>query len=128
MNRLEMAAKLFENPKLKARNNMGHIVRVGAEDGYKAIRCIDTEYGYNDILQLVVIHNETWEIIEPVRKLKEFCFGEMYYIWGKDEVNVRKMKSVSSGLNYERGLSTISLEELKGKWTIEGYYEEDNNV
>ena len=23
--------------------------------------------------------------------------------------------------------STITLEELKGKWTIEGYYEEDND-
>ena len=127
MNRLEIAAKLFENPKLKARNNMGHIVHVGAEDGYKAIRCIDTEYGYNDILQLVVIHNETWEIIEPVRKLKEFCFGEMNYMVHKNTISSKLIKSIVSGLDYYRTTADITLEELKGKWTIDGYYEEDDN-
>ena len=124
MNRLEMAKKLFDNPKLKAIRMGKDMVHVRDYGNYKCIAWVSSE----STLQLELQKDEEWEIIEPVRKLKEFCFGEMYYIWVKDEVNVRKIKSVLSGLTYKRGLSTIPLEEYKRKWTIEGYEEDDNNV
>ena len=124
MNRLEMAKKLFENPKLNAKNNFKESL-VSARV-YQQSGCIDIVYDNTlEVLELYYDPDETWEIIEP--KLKEFTFGEMYYIYGNQNINCRKIKSCISGLTYERSLSTIPLEEMKGNWTIEGYYEGDDN-
>ena len=120
VDRLEMARKLFENPKLKSKSNKGRLVKV---NGVNPLWLDDEK---NQIIQLELFEDETWEIIEP--KLKEFCFGELQYILiNKPYISYVNCKSVESGSNLAKLRAETTLEELKGKWTIEGYYEEDDN-
>ena len=117
MNRLEMAQKLFENLKLKARNDKGKIVFAEKRsNGEICIVWLESRF----MVSLYFCLNETWEIIEP--KLKEFSFGEIYHMMYYNNAKIL-ITSISSGRMYG-GLNTeFSIEELKGKWTIEGYYE-----
>lgn len=125
MNRLEMAAKLFENPKLRAKNNFNEIVKVYK---YGKSGLMEIEYESTKEVLNLSLSDESWKIIEPERKLKEFCFGEVYYYYIEGWVKSSEIKSVVTGLHYDRVFSSVSLKELfKGKWTIDGYYEEDEN-
>ena len=60
MDRLEMARKLFENPKLKAKDGKGHLVV--AETLGECRRII---YGRGNTLALALslVEGESWEII-----------------------------------------------------------------
>ena len=123
VDRLKMARKLFENPKLKAYNNYGGAVYVrhGNEKDYskndKCLVWINQKY-----VDMCIVEGETWEIAEP--KLKEFCFGEFYYLWNTEALSTNNIKSCVTGLSYARTFSQITLAEFKGKWTIEGYFED----
>ena len=129
MNRIEMAKMLFENPKLKAKDNKGNIVFCCVHNGCcKKIKFEDSDYN----LMLMSDCNESWEIIEPPRKLKEMCHGEAMYHYHND---------TPRGNNYEKNIYTYDvksvltgntiakrdniLEEYKGLWTIEGIFEEE---
>ena len=129
MNRLEMAQRLFDNPKLKAKDNKGNIVFCDVRDGYyKKIKLEDSDYN----LMLMSDCNEEWEIIEPPRKLKEMTFGEVYYHYQNDTPRGKgyetsicsyEMKSVLTGNTLATRSKT--LEEYTGNWTIEGMFEEE---
>ena len=124
MDRLEMARKLFENPKLKAINSFGvkvHVKKVIEEDA----EWFDLVWTMRDFtMDMIINRDETWEIIEP--KLKEFCFGEIIYLCKKGGIYTGNIKSVETGSSYLK--RDLILEEYKGKWTIEGYYEEVDNA
>jgi len=119
MNRLEMAQKLFKNPKLEARSNFDEEAYVQSYSSSKRIA-----YKHNHkMVGMYCDSDEVWEIIEP--KLKEFTFGEMIHILFKSlSVVCSQCKSVVTNLDYTRDMNKISIEEYDGKWTIEGYYEE----
>ena len=123
MNRLEMAAKLFDNPKLKAIRMGKDMVHVRDYGNYKCIAWVSSE----STLQLELQKDEEWEIIEP--KLNAFCFGEAMWMYAKAKCYKADIKSLVSGETMEiKWLESVTFEEMKGNWTIEGYYEEDNNV
>ena len=119
MNRLEMAQKLFENPKLKAKDGKGHLVVVETLG-----ECRRIIYGSGNILVLALslVEGESWEIIEP--KLKEFDFGEAYHIYYLEPFQPKIKSCVSGEIYDDEDMGKQTLEELKGKWTIEGYYED----
>jgi hypothetical protein len=122
MNRLEMAAKLFENPKREAKDNKGNTYMPYKENG--RIEIINKRN--KSSLSLTYIEGEAWEIIEPERKLKEFDFAEAYYIYRNiKDVYVSYLQSVKTGKRYKT-FYNLDLDVLKGKWTIDGYYEEDD--
>lgn len=122
MDRLEMARKLFVNPKLKAFNNYGGTVCVELGNGSeytKSDKCLKwTNERYVD---MCIIEGESWEIIEP--KLKEFCYGEMYYMFTKNSIDCGKIKSCLTGRDFNREDFELTRDEYVNKWTIEGYYE-----
>ena len=135
MNQLEMLQALMENPKRKAqqiKNCLGH----GVNGSYKLyvdnINRVVWSDSHNPFTFFVANEKSEWEIIEPERKLKEMCFGEVYYEWALyGGVQARDVRSMLSGLDYERNfyertLSQISREEMMGKWTIEGIYEDES--
>lgn len=123
MDRLEMARELFKNPKLRAEDTdcadsmVG--VRKSKEPNVHGNEIYNVKYGFT--LHLGEGLNETWKIIKP--KLKEFCFGEAMYIYANN-INL-DVRSVVTGLFINRPIADISLEEFKGKWTVDGYYEEE---
>ncbi len=122
MNRLEMFAKLIENPKRKAKNNDGETAVLR-----KNHKSFEVSYEFSgDILHLILYDDETWGIIEPDKKLKEFCYGEaMWMYFNGDNIHTNKINSCISGKCMPASLCTMSLEEFKGKWTIDGYYEDE---
>ena len=121
MNRLEMAHKLFEFPDDIAREKLGSIVY--AEYNSDGVITLYWQKSRNEV-SLQYYPNEVWEIIEPKKKLKEFDFGEAYHIY-YSESSQPKIKSCVSGKIYDdEDMGEQTLEELKGKWTVEGYYED----
>ena len=124
MDRLEMGMKLFKNPKLRAVdtdcNDSEVGVRKSTEPHVIGNEIYNIKHGFT--LKLSDGTNETWKIIEP--ELKEFDFGEAYHIYYSEPFQP-KIKSCVSGEIYEdEDMGKQTLEELKGKWTIEGYYED----
>jgi hypothetical protein len=119
MNRIEMAKRLFENPKLKARDSRGNIVFVKHFANSKYIR-YETN---NHDLELAIEDGENWEIVSP--KLKEFTFGEMCVMYYNKALCLapQEINSVVSGRDFTKSLSDYSTEELDGKWTINEIYE-----
>ena len=133
MNQLEMLGKLMENDKRKAR-------MIKDNKGSESLGCyISTMLVVNEegrvawmqgkSFYIVSVNDKSeWEIIEPKRKLKEMCFGEAYFeVFVNDKAPCRDLKSVLSGLSYERTLSQIPIEEMRGLWTIKGIYEESED-
>jgi hypothetical protein len=115
MNTLEMLGKLVENPKRKAK-----------AAGSDFIWEVD---GYGFVLNFNVDDERQWEIIEPQRKLKEMCFGEAYREWVlSNNQDARSMRSVLSGLDFSRSMREIPKEEMMGKWTYEGVYEDEGGA
>ena len=129
MNRIEMAQRLFNDPKLKAKDEDGDIVCCKVfKNGHKVIKWESDE----DTLCLCDNKKETWEIIEPQRKLKEMTFGEAMYHFNNDthrgndynaNIDASEVVSILTGETLE--MFTRSLEVYSGLWTIKGIYEEE---
>ena len=133
MNQLEMLQALMENPYRMAKmikSTDGN--NVAFKDALLAVndnKQVIWKKSLNKFVFCIDDNKSKWEIIEPKRKLKEMCFGEAYHWWSiKDDVNSRDVKSVSSGLSYgERYNYCIPKEEMMGKWTIKGIYDESED-
>ena len=121
MNRIEMAQKLLENPKLRATNGKYEVYCDVCEDyGTSVIRRNDKHW------MLTLSENgEDWEIIEPPKKLKQMSYGEVMWHY-KNSIFVKfkslqEIKSVETGRTFN--VNDLTLEEYTGLWTIDGIYE-----
>jgi hypothetical protein len=122
MNRLEMAKELLNNKKLKAKNNKGAEVYVAKTGESYTIRwCED-----NEVLIFLELKNETWEIIKPKQKLKEFDISEIIYVYSNTILDEDDCISLVTNKTYNRNFKNMTLDELRGKWVIKGYYEKED--
>jgi hypothetical protein len=121
MNRMQMAQRLFIDPNLRAKNNLGNVVKTKRIIEFEEERLdIVWEKEEDCTLKLSINFNEKWEIIES--NLKEFTFEEVLKYWRKNNVPIFAINN-SKGKNLYK--NTLNWYDMCEKWTIEGVYEDD---
>ncbi len=121
-NRLEMALILSQNPHLIAEDNCSEIVRCETLNDGTSQLIWDS---YKEIVTFIFYPHEKWKIIDPTkRKLKQLSLAEVLFTMANNpKYKESDVVSVVTGKSFEREFVDMSLSELEGKWTIDGWYE-----
>jgi hypothetical protein len=123
-NKLEMALILSQNPHLIAEDEDNNAVECEvADDGHKYIQWVDKMWKRE--LTTTIYPYEKWKIIDPTkRKLKQLSLAEVLFTMAHNpKYKESDAVSVVTGKSFEREFVDMSLSELEGKWTINGWYE-----